>query len=212
MGFEAEIEGWEVISVSIEKLDCKIEGFPKNREEFLTLQYGEFTKYYDFNDNELVAFIDSDMILQREFTLGFDYGINNKFLVTNSSFPPTKLKDVIKNLGCKIPVESIINRYGITGEEGEFCSGFLVARVGAWKELFNSIKTVLPVFFDDFEHHAAWQLIVNMAILIDDKLDYITLNPIICNADWYSGTKAIKEDGVLMYNGDKVYFNHSKFN
>lgn len=208
IGFHADFEGWEMIYVPEVSLECKIPGFPGNRDNYYSLQHGEFVNHYKFEYDDQIMFIDSDMILQRDFKT--DLKFPNKFLVTNSSFPPTRIKDVVNNLGCKIDLDTFLNQYGLTGDEEEFCAALLVASAREWIGLYRKIKIAYKSFLSDFTHHAAWQLFIN--IMIKEYCDYQVIGPVLQNAEWYSGTEAYVKDDQLMWKDEVVYFNHTKFN
>lgn len=209
IGFHAELEGWKMVYVDPEGIQCKWK--PKNRKGYISLQHGEFYRFYRFNDDDQVLFIDSDMILQREFKT--DLVFKDKFLVTRSSFPPTTLDEVGKNVGY-VGVNNCIRNWtqnqGVNGTDEEFCAALMIASVKEWKKLFHQIRIVYKEFLKDFTHHAAWQLLINICVIKNHE--YQVLPPLIQNAEWYSGTEAKVVDDVLMWKDEVVYFNHTKFN
>lgn len=206
IGFHAELEGWKMVYVDPESIQCKWK--PKNRKGYISLQHGEFHRFYRFNDDDQVLFIDSDMILQRKFETTLEF--KNKFLVTRSSFPSTTLEDVCKNLSCKLTPEQWLDKHQLTINDQEFCAAFIIASIKEWTKLFREVRVVYKDFLSDFEHHAAWQLLINVAIMKCHR--YEILPPLIQNAEWYSGTEAKVVDDILMWKDEVVYFNHTKFN
>ena len=204
-----KIDGWELIFVPIENIKCKWQ--PKNRKDFYTLQYGEFVDYYDFKDDDQVLFLDSDMILQRPIN---DLLLTSKgtFFFTDSSFPAAKIKDVIQypELGFNGDVEGFCKGYNIQDDSREFCVAFMYANIRSWRKLYVIVKSIHEKFLNQFIHHSAWQTLIN--IIIMNHFPYIRLNPVVCNATWYLGTKAKRENNKLMYQNSEVYFVHTKFN
>ena len=197
IGFNAKIEGWETISV-LPQFNWR----PKNREDYYSLQHGEFIQHLNVDDEEMILFLDSDMILQREWDLEFPP--TDAFLVTLCSYPPLKLFEVVKNLGIKGNREGFYDKYKAFLQR-EFCAFFLIAKAKNWKILFELVKQNIKML-NSFEHHAAWQLLIN--ICITNYMKAIKLPDHICNAEWYEGTEM--KDGKV---GDEiVYFNHTKFN
>lgn len=206
IGFKAEYEGWEMIYVDIDTLQCKWQ--PENRKNYYSLQHGEFTRFYKFDDNDQIMFVDSDMILQRKFESSIL--LVSKFIVTNSSFPPTKIEDVSVNLNCKLSKEDFINKHQLTINDNEFCAALLIASAKEWDKLFREVRLVYKDFLEDFTHHAAWQLLINIVIIKCHRHEISS--PMLQNAEWYSGTEAKVIDDVLMWKDEVVYFNHTKFN
>lgn len=208
IGFTARTiyEGWEMVYVREDLLECKVQGFPENREKYYSLQHGEFVKHYSFKPDDQVLFIDSDMILQRNFRSDLIYP---GFVVSNSSFPPTKLGEVYKNLGCK-DEQRFLSQFDFLLQEEEFCAALMLASVKEWTSLYLRIKADCKQFLSNFSHHAAWQLLINLIVLNYHK--NITVSPMFQNAEWYSGTEAYVKDNKLMWKDEIVYFNHTKFN
>jgi hypothetical protein len=102
----------------------------------------------------------------------------------------------------------------------EFCAGFMIATLDSWEDIYREARKLYPLL-DNFTHHAAWQLLINLAV-INCKRAYV-IPEHICNASWYSGTRAVIQDDKLQvevdvstneetkYRVEPVYFNHSKF-
>ena len=209
LGFIILIDGWETIYVPLDKIKCQWQ--PRNRYDYYSLQHGEFVKFYDFKDEDQVLFLDSDMILQRPID---DLLLTSKgtFFVTDSSFPAAKIKDVIQypEYDFRGNLEKFCEEHHIDDNTKEFCAAFMYANVKAWRGLYAIVKSIHLYFLPHFAHHAAWQTLINIVIL--NHFPYIRLNPIVCNATWYSGTKVVRRDNKLMYQNSMVYFVHTKFN
>lgn len=209
LGFIILIDGWETIHVPLDKIKCQWQ--PRNRDNYYSLQHGEFVDWYNFKDEDQVLFLDSDMILQRPID---DLTLTSKgtFFITDSSFPSAKIKDVIQypEYDFKGNLEKFCEEYHIDDNTKEFCAAFMYANVKAWRGLYAIVKSIHLYFLPHFAHHAAWQTLINIVIL--NHFPYIRLNPIVCNATWYSGTKVVRRDNKLMYQNSMVYFVHTKFN
>lgn len=198
IGFDTTIEGWECIETPLP--ECKWQ--PTNRESFHTLQHGEWVKYLSLPADEMVLFIDSDMILQR--TLDLDFPLTDKVLVTQCSYPALNLWQVVKNLKCKKRADKFFEKYKCFAQR-EFCAAFILTSYKSWEVIYNKCYYMYDML-DNFTHHAAWQLLINTAISVN--LDVRLLPPFVCNAQWYEGTE-MKEGYV---GEEQVYFNHTKFN
>ena len=203
IGFNCEIEGWETVNVPIESLQIKWQ--PSNRDGYYSLQHGEFTRHYDFKPDDVIMFCDSDMVLQRYWVGLRTYP--STFYLTNSSFPPTYICNVIENIGCTYP-DLIMREYDIDYKETELCTCFMIADIKSWKLLYKRVK-IRKGFLRHFNHHATWQLLIS--ILIKATFNHEVLSPVICCADWYSGTPAKYVGDKLTIGGTDVYFNHTKF-
>lgn len=205
--FHAEFEGWEMIYVDSKTINCQWQ--PTNRENYYSLQHGEFVKYYPFEVKDLIAFVDSDMILQRDFKTKMEEWDSN-FLVTNSSFPPTLLSDAVVNISDdENQVGRFFKNYTITNEK-EFCAAFIIGSTNSWSRLYHDVLVSYKDFLSHFNHHAAWQLLINYVII--KHHNYKVIPPLIQNAEWYNCPDTKVVDDVLMWKDEVVYFNHTKFN
>lgn len=197
----AEIKGWEIITVN--EVECKWQ--PRNRPDYASLQHGEFIKHYNFSNDEMIIFVDSDMILQKRMDLKFP--VTDSVLVTRCSYPAKRLFQVVADLKCKKRADKFFNKYK-TVAQMEFCAAFLMARASTWQKIYRHSSELYDML-KCFDHHAAWQLLINAAI--SNNLHVKILPDFICNADWYEGTKAVNDKGVLKIGKEPVYFNHTKF-
>lgn len=218
IGFMASIDGWETIQTQWPEYPWT----PANRQDYGSLQHGEFVKYLpdDIEPDDMMLFIDSDMVLQKPWDLVFPSmkGVQ----VTACSWPMQSLQQVVSNLGVKgVRKKRLLDKYVIIPRYMEFCTGFLIATLDSWEDIYRESKRLYPLL-DNFKHHAAWQLLINLAILNSRRAFVIPDH--VCNALWYTGTRAVSVDGKLMievdvstvektaYKVEPVYFNHTKFN
>jgi len=195
IGFMAVIEGWE--TVYVEK--CEYDWKPTNRKNYASLQHGEFIKHYDFAPDEMICFMDADMILQRKWDITFPP--TKGVLVTQCSWPRQRLGQVARNLRCK-RMDKFFSKYQVLYEV-EFCTCFIVATSTTWRGIYAECKSMYDMLLF-FKHHAAWQLLINIAVLRTFKVMY--LPDYICCAEWYTGSP-MKEGKV---GEELVYFNHTK--
>jgi hypothetical protein len=221
IGFETTIEGWECIKTELPECTWQ----PDNRKDFYTLQHGEFVKYIpDTEPDEMILFIDSDMIMQREWDITMNS--TRAISVTASSWPLNTLMQVVENLGIKGgKKKKLCKLYDIHKDYKEFCTAFIIASFDQWENIYRAIRGMY-VFLDNFKHHAAWQLLINLVVL--SKFQVVKILPEhICNATWYTGTRAKGSPLTVTMMGTKklhdggtedvvsdevIYFNHTKFN
>lgn len=226
--FDATIEGWECIRTELP--ECKWQ--PENRKDFYTLQHGEFIKYLpqpvtvigqdnpnDIGPDEMIIFIDSDMIMQRKWDILTSS--TRAVGVTACSWPRQTLWQVIDNLGTHKLRKKLAKQYMIHEKSLEFCTGFIIASLDQWENIYRECKKNYQ-FLDNFKHHAAWQLLINLVVL--NTCPSVKLLPEhICNAAWYTGTRAkgeplsvvmtgTRNDDTTVVSDEVVYFNHTKFN
>ena len=199
IGFKEDIEGWETIYVPATECNWK----PSNRKDYQSLQHGEWVNYLNLPLNEMVLFVDSDMELQRPFDLDMPH--TDKICVTACSWPQLHLYEVIKNIGGDS--KKMADGYKAFIQR-EFCGCFILTSVKTWLTIYANCKSLYPML-KHFNHHAAWQLLINVAV---SGMRMTMLPEFVCNAVWYNGTKAKIMEGNLLVEDEKVYFNHTKFN
>jgi len=156
IGFTTTIEGWECVHVPFSEIVWR----PMNREGYQSLQHGEFTKYANFDADEMILFTDSDMVLQRKWDI--ELPPTDSILVTYSSWPQTPLMEVVKNLAPVRRIDKVLKKWGILVQR-EFCTCFIGAKASTWERLYK-VCTALYGVLDEFEHHAAQQLMINLAV------------------------------------------------
>lgn len=217
IGFETTIEGWECIKAGQPNFNWR----PTNRENYASLQHGEFVKYLpgDINPDDLILFLDSDMILQRKWDLQFNS--TRGITVTSSSWPLNTLQQVVTNLGIKgAAKKKLCKQYNIHKDFKEFCACFIIATLDSWENIYKHCKANYSLL-DNFTHHAAHQLLINVVVLNNFPKVFL-LPDFVVNASWYKGTKAtgnplsVEVDASTEQEDIKklepVYFNHTKFN
>lgn len=206
IGFITTIEGWECIETPLP--ECKWQ--PTNRKEYYSLQHGEWIKYIELADDEMILFCDSDMVLQRPFDLEFP--VTHKIGVTRCVHPAIPLLQVSKNIHCKLSEKQLFTKFKEFQHlyrKGEFCACFIVASFASWKLIYKLCKQNYFIL-NWFTHHAAWQFLINCSLF--GTMRGFVLPEYVVNASWYEGMGAVDKDGVLMYRDEVVYFNHTKFN
>lgn len=196
IGFKPIIDGWEVREVTGKAINWK----PENRKDYYSLQHGEFVDYCKFDNNEMILFCDSDMILQRKFDLVFE---KENIYVTNNSYPEISLTKAIINIkGDPAAILSI-------SQEKEFSAAWMCMSATNWRKVYFHTLTYSR-FLGYFKHHAAWQVLINL--VVHELGNMVWLGEHIQNAIWYSGTQAKKIGDKLIVGHEVVYFNHTKFN
>jgi len=220
IGFKTEIDGWECIETALPECEWQ----PENRESFHTLQHGEFVKYIpDTEPDEMILFIDSDMVMQRPWDI-LTNG-TKAVSVTACSWPQQTLWQVMDNLGNHKLRKKLAKQYMVHEKALEFCTGFIIASYDQWENIYRECKGMYKLL-DNFKHHAAWQLLINIVIL-NTCVSVKLLPEHICNASWYTGTRVKGDLLTVTMMGTKslpdggeedvvseevVYFNHTKFN
>lgn len=176
--------------------------YPKNRPGFVTMQNGDFAKYIDCPDEEIIICVDADTVMQRRMTEGEIKKVNkliNGFMSVSPNNPAQKLCDAIKN----------ISGHDFKFEGFEFTSSFLIAqKIVFWKiaNIYNKMFDLLPMITD---HHAGNQWLLSF---IFREGECKILDPVFQCALWYTGFNTTTENGLLKVDGEIVIFNHTKFN
>ena len=181
----------------------------KNRPEFVCLESGEFINFYNFNDDDVVILCDWDVTMQRAFTQDeLDLILNiepDKFLMNRGHYPANYLYNDQLNY---LNIGNIFN--DIDPNWIVYNTGIQVAKVSAWKKLFEYWKIYYNDMFTKCTHHAAGQALFNYIV---QKHDMIIEAPLTFhNADWFTGTPSVIKNYQLFVNNDLVLFNHHKFN
>lgn len=215
IGFNTTIEGWECIETAIPECEWK----PSNRPDYASLQHGEFIKYIpDTEPDEMIMFLDSDMTMQRLWDLSLSS--TRAVTVTACSWPQQTLWGVMDNFITHKLRKKIAKQYMIHEKSLEFCACLIIASFDRWESIYRGCRENYQ-FLENFKHHAAWQLLINV-IVLNTSLSVKLAPEHLCNAAWYTGTRAKgeplevsvmgrKDDADIVTN-EIVYFKHTKFN
>lgn len=189
--------------------------YPVNRRGFVTMQNGDFAKYIDCADDEVIICVDADTIMQREFKKqDFTY-INSKLksnvlISVYPNNPPQSIMTVSHNLGCKWQdAANILQPVRYAGYVNEFTTSFMISTKHWYTKLaseYNALFDKLPLLTD---HHAGNQWLFN--IVCAAYRTEVMPAKYQC-ASWYTGFDTTVEDGLLKVDGEIVIFNHTKFN
>lgn len=204
IGFNPEGYTGEWFRVEREDIPSYRPDYPKNRPSFVTMQNGDFAKYIDCPDDEVIICVDADTVMQRCLTtLEVNYiyeGMKQHVLLTvYPNEPAQELYIAIANIGGK--------KYAIHGKE--FTTSFLIARKRTFTRLAERYNELFPLLPFITEHHAGNQWL--LSLICRDEPVLIMLPKYQC-ASWYSGFSTTVENGILKVNGETVIFNHTKFN
>jgi len=222
VGFKAFDEfdyGFEIASCNIEDFKCYNKDWPNNRSVYFCSESGEFLKYFNFDDDEIIVHLDADMILQRPLSDEEDSDLNwieqGEIAMSPSSYPPTTLREELFKLKPKRTYTAINEMFpGVLGEMNLLCCGMIVARAKTYKAFSKIYLNHLDKMVQCFDHHAASQWLFNY--LLEENILTFTkyrLNGTYHNASWFIDTLTSEQDNQLIYDKDRVVlFNHTKFN
>ncbi|MHA1756623.1 MAG: hypothetical protein ACTSVV_07630 [Promethearchaeota archaeon] len=190
--------------------------WPINRKRYVCLQSGEFLDVLDFDDNDIIVLVDSDMIMQRKMKTTEKLLLENlkddEVAMAYDMNPPGNLIDSfnhIKKWSFKSIEEAHLIFNGDWSKMEKCNCGLIAARLKAWKVLKNRFLE----YFDDmtsiFGHHAAGQWLITWIAYKYLKVKILPED--FHNGHWFSGTKAIMKNNKLMINDKIVLFAHTKY-
>ena len=200
--------------VSIKNVATYRNDYPRNRDDFVCMQGGEFIDYLNCDDDDLVIEIDADNIMQRPFTADELAAIvpeRNQIIATYPANPPQSLHTVWKNLRFKMNRSYTDLLYGVN-DRPEFCGAFLVARATTWRRLRGFVVN----YFDTMVaanargHHAGIQLLISAIAWRHFNVRVVGNHYQV--GQWYKRFNTSVEDDKLLLDGEVVIFNHNKFN
>lgn len=185
--------------------------YPKNRPSFVTMQNGDFAKYIDCPDDEIIICVDADTVMQRGLTRNeIDYIGHvlqwHYLLSVYPNYPAQTIKEAADNTRIDWQIATAL--FPKADEKTyEFTTSFLIAK--KWKfietaEIYNNQFLKLKTLTD---HHAGNQWLLSLL-----NSNHFPLPPIYQCASWYTGFDTTTENGILKVNGETVIFNHTKFN
>jgi hypothetical protein len=132
----------------------------------------------------------------------------DKFLMNRDAYPAAFLNG--KDSSWKFGYANIMNAFDDIDESWiVYNAGVQVAKISAWKMLYDHWKDLSATMFKNWDHHGAGQALFNYII---QKNNMVVESPVdFHNAHWFSGTPATIK-GRSLYVGDNlVAFNHHKF-
>lgn len=214
LGFQPpKMEGWQLAGDKLDKFYSHRTDWPKNRDFYVCAEGGEFLKYFQFAEDDIIVHTDSDMIIQRPMSTYEESAIRN--LVKgevggsyNSPYPVTLREEFWRLRGTGYP--SVRARH--YPEEWifpTFCAGVIVARADTYVEIYKHYIGNLAQMMTAFDHHAAGQFHLNY--YVHNRMKFVDLGFQFHNGFWFLDTEAVVEDNMLMYKNQKVLFNHTKY-
>lgn len=207
--------GWEYKTAIFKRLKSYRTDFPENRKFYVCVEGGEFLSYFQFDDEDIIIHIDSDMIMQRPFNEQEIAQIQNlKYMEvagSYSSIPHTTLREEFWKLKPKIGYEKAKKLFPGFWNEGIFCAGVVVCTAKTYRDLISmyylgNIENMIYTF----GHHAAGQWLMNYAVFRYGS-GFINLGHAFHNASWFIDTGVYEENNQLMWNNQVVLFNHTKY-
>lgn len=181
--------------------------YPKNRENFVCPQGGEFIDFLNCNDDDVIIQIDADTIMQREITN--DELINlipneNEIISVYCANPPQSLYQVAKNL-------DFINfeDFKYLEKFDEFAASILVGN----KKTFMKLRDLIISEWDEMVkvniHHAGIQWLISKVTHENLKLKLVD-NVYQCG-NWYIKFNTSVFNYKLYLDDKIVIFNHTQF-
>lgn len=201
--------------IALNEVDTYREDWPLNRKFYACLEGGEFLRYFDFKDDDIIIHSDSDMIMQRPFNASEIKELHSlkdgEIGMTQTSSPAVTMIEEAKALRIITNMGRIYSDFqGDWEDKPVFCAAFVACRGSTYKKIFEYYVGFHKHMRTHFGHHAAGQWLVNW--IGHEVLSIKELNPIFHNAIWFRGSKCKIKNGYLTLNGKNVIFNHTKFN
>jgi len=182
--------------------------YPKNREDFVCPQGGEFIDYLNCNDDDVILQIDADTIMQREMTADELSNLipeEGEMVSLYCANPPLSLYKVTQNLGFKNPED-----YKYLEKYNEFTGSILIAN----KKTFIKLRDLIISEWEDMikvnSHHAGIQWLISK--VTHENLKIRILNNIYQCGNWYQYFNTSVYNYKLYLDGKVVVFNHTQFN
>ena len=204
------VEAIDYINIPKDELQHSSNPFLENRNSYTCLETGEFLKFTDFNDDDVVILTDWDLVQQRKFTgpeLDLVFGLGKyEFGMNLDAYTPER------NVGKFFDMQTIYP--DITSDFKVYNAGVQVAKVSAWKNFYQLYVDQYSSEFYGIEsrarmHHASAQYLFNYIIHKENLLKEFPVT--FHNAHWFKGTPARVVDNRLYVEEDVVLFNHHKF-
>ena len=160
IGFNEKIDGVIDVEVPLEEIVESKRFDVDNRPFYVCLESGEFTKFYNFNDDDILILLDYDIIQQRPFE-DYDYGVLNnlkdgEFYLSRNGYGDNNHSYNEADIVC-------MNR-DILGDRPPFrmynC-GCQVGKISTWKTMYEEWKKIYKEWEEKCKHHATGQLVFN---------------------------------------------------
>jgi hypothetical protein len=176
----------------------------KNRKSFVCLESGEFVKFCNFNDDDVIILTDWDLVQQRAFT---EDEINllsnlkpNEFGMNLDNYNNLKFNEYLNSTEIFDDIDDSWLVYN---------TGVQVGKFSAWKNIYELWTKHCYNVYDKCFHHASGQLLFNYII---QKENLLKLFPTTFhNAHWFFGNPCNVRNNQLFINDTLVLFNHHKW-
>jgi len=205
--FNEKIEGVIDVEVPLEEIVESKRFDINNRPFYVCLESGEFTKFYNFNDDDILILLDYDILQQREFNK-YDYEILNnlkdgEFYLTRNAFTEDRDSNTEANIVCmdrKILEDSDPFRI--------YNCGCQIGKISTWKKMYKEWSLIHKKWEDKCKHHATGQLLFNYIAYKNNMIK--ELHPSFHSSWGFHGLKHFTRDKkfYLVENETLVLFNH----
>ena len=190
--------------------------WPVNRKQFVCLESGEFLNLMDFKDEDIIIFVDLDMVMQRPMSDGEQKLLENlkpnEIGMWYDHLPQVDLLFYYNQLKewANWSVEEAQKIFDGDWTKMVKCNtGCVVGKVSAWKVIREHyVKNFMNVT-DMFGHHSAGQWLLTWIVFRHLNIKF--LPPDFHNAHWFHGTLARFENSKLRVDDKIVLFAHTKF-
>lgn len=214
--FKSKFENIHFLHIEEKNLKTVRKDWPANRKKFICLESGEFLDLMDIRDDDVVIFIDIDMVMQRPLSKEEQKMLENmeenEIGLYYDDIPPTNL------LVYYIYLEKWAN-WGIEKAQKIFdgnwrdmvkCNtGCVVGKVSAWKVVRKYYIENFMNITNLFSHHSAGQWLLTWIVF--KYLKFKILPHDFHNAHWFNGSLAKYKENRLRVEDKIVLFAHTRF-
>lgn len=214
-----KIPGIKTSNIDLKNVGTYKSDWPENRDFYVCLEGGEFLKYMDHDDDDLIIHIDSDMIMQRPFTDKEKSFIANikkdELFMVSANTPYDSLeREAEKLLPVNLEKNHPLYRYcfgekSTLFEKPTYCAALIIARAKTFKKMNAFYNNYFNDLTKSFRHHAAGQWLISW--IAHYKLIARELPQYYNCATWYKGVQHSIKDNKLYHDDKMVIFNHTKF-
>lgn len=167
-------------------------------------------EFYRFSDDDLIIFMDVDILMQRPFTKRemriMEQLHPEKIMLAPDSFPKVDLFS--PNYICTPELNKAIE-IRVDDPYYVYNCGVMVGRGSAWKMLYKDFKPHYKMTKQIVPHHAIGQWTINYILQTCRNLE--ELPPAFHEAPWWTGNVVKEKDGVYYKADQMVCFLHHKF-
>lgn len=202
---EAEFDKYkniEFIYQDIEYLKDELSGFN-------CVQYGAFVDVLNCNDDDIILFIDSDIVIQRDFTIdeiSYLYSIKENEIAVNNNESGRTFSEEYLYLEPIKEYQDIKSYFGIN-EEQVYCGGVIASSKNTWQNFRLEYLKEIKYIESCFKHYAKIQFLIS--IIIQQKFILKVLpKEIHSHGCWQIPEYCTKKDGIVYADSIPLVFNH----